>query len=357
MDKQVSTTVGAASAETTAAASATAAVAPTASAAPVVSARGGCPFGHGTPADEAAGNSAPGAGSASSNVSSNAESDGASAPATGTPPGWHDAQLDFSQQMGYGDYLSLGTLLNAQHPLSPDHNEMLFIIQHQTSELWIKLALYELRAAIVAVREGRMPPAFKMLARVSRVFEQLVQAWSVLATMTPSEYSAIRPYLGMSSGFQSHQYRALEFLLGNKNAQLLKPHRHRSEVHAELADALAAPSFYDEAVMLLARRGFAIDPARLARDWSQATVHDASVEAAWLAVYQDPARYWDLYELGEELVDLEDTFRQWRFRHVTTVERIIGLKTGSGGTSGASYLRKMLDVVLFPELWQVRTSL
>jgi tryptophan 2,3-dioxygenase len=271
--------------------------------------------------------------------------------------GWHDAQLDLSKTMAYGDYLSLSTLLDAQHPLSPDHNEMLFIIQHQTSELWMKLALYELRAALRAVQEDRLAPAFKMLARVSRVFEQLVQAWSVLATMTPSEYTAIRPYLGMSSGFQSHQYRHLEFLLGNKNPHMLKPHLHRPELHAELKAALEAPSFYDEAIKLLARRGSAIDPARLERDWSGPTVHNASVEAAWLEVYRDPLRYWDLYELAEELVDLEDTFRQWRFRHVTTVERIIGLKTGSGGTSGASYLRTMLDVVLFPELWQVRTSL
>ena len=297
------------------------------------SAGGGCPFGHGAAA----------------------ASDPPSAPPA--QDGWHNAELDFSKTMGYGDYLSLGTLLDAQHPLSPDHNEMLFIIQHQTSELWMKLALYELRAAVQAVHDDHMAPAFKMLARVSRVFEQLVQAWSVLATMTPSEYSAIRPYLGLSSGFQSHQYRQLEFLLGNKNAQMLKPHEHRPQVHAELKATLEAPSFYDEAVKVLARRGFAIDAARVDRDWTGPTVHNASVEAAWLAVYQDPARYWDLYELAEELVDLEDTFRQWRFRHVTTVERIIGLKTGSGGTSGASYLRKMLDVVLFPELWQVRTSL
>ncbi|REE17382.1 tryptophan 2,3-dioxygenase [Paraburkholderia sp. BL27I4N3] len=293
----------------------------------------GCPFGHGAVA---------------SNVAS---------PAADSGDGWHDAQLDFSESMSYGDYLSLGTVLDAQHPLSPDHNEMLFIIQHQTSELWMKLALYELRAALQAVRRDELPPAFKMLARVSRIMEQLVQAWSVLATMTPSEYTAMRPYLGSSSGFQSYQYRQIEFLLGNKNEQMLKPHAHRADVLAEVKSSLEAPSFYDEVVRLLARRGFPISASRLERDWTQPTVHDASVEAAWLEVYRNPSQHWELYEMAEELVDLEDAFRQWRFRHVTTVERIIGFKQGTGGTSGATYLRKMLDVVLFPELWHVRTVL
>nr|WP_062088108.1 tryptophan 2,3-dioxygenase [Caballeronia udeis] len=273
------------------------------------------------------------------------------------PEGWHDAQLDFTGSMSYGDYLSLDTLLAAQHPLSPDHNEMLFIVQHQTSELWMKLALYELHAALAAVHRDDLPPAFKMLARVSRILDQLVQAWSVLATMTPSEYTAMRPYLGASSGFQSHQYRQIEFLLGNKNVQMLKPHAHRPNVLAEVTATLEAPSFYDEVIRLLARRGFPIAPERLERDWTQPTTHDASVEAAWLTVYREPTQHWELYEMAEELVDLEDSFRQWRFRHVTTVERIIGFKQGTGGTSGAPYLRKMLDVVLFPELWHVRTLL
>ena len=259
--------------------------------------------------------------------------------------------------MSYGDYLSLDTLLAAQHPLSPDHNEMLFIVQHQTSELWMKLALYELHAALAAVRRDDLPPAFKMLARVSRILDQLVQAWSVLATMTPSEYTAMRPYLGASSGFQSHQYRQIEFLLGNKNEQMLKPHAHRPNVLAEVKATLDGPSFYDEVIRLLARRGFPIAPERLERDWTQPTTLDASVEAAWLTVYREPTQHWELYEMAEELVDLEDSFRQWRFRHVTTVERIIGFKQGTGGTSGAPYLRKMLDVVLFPELWHVRTLL
>ena len=302
-------------------------------------ARGGCPFGHG-------GESAP--------------SDGAVKGVPHVPPGdagWHDAQLDFSQSMSYGDYLSLDSILHAQHARSPDHNEMLFIIQHQTSELWMKLALYELRAALGSVQRDELPPAFKMLARVSRILEQLVQAWNVLATLTPSEYTAMRPYLGSSSGFQSYQYRQIEFVLGNKNAQMLKPHAHHPEVHAQVKAALEAPSFYDEVVRLLARRGFSIAPDRLERDWTQPTTYDASVEAAWLEVYRNPSEHWELYEMAEELVDLEDAFRQWRFRHVTTVERIIGYKQGTGGTSGAPYLRKMLDVVLFPELWHVRTVL
>ena len=304
-------------------------------------ARGGCPFGHGS-------------GSAEAHATQTAHAPHVPA---ADDDGWHNAQLDFSKSMSYGDYLSLGSILSAQHPLSPDHNEMLFIIQHQTSELWMKLALYELRAALDAVHRDELPPAFKMLARVSRIMEQLVQAWSVLSTMTPSEYTAMRPYLGSSSGFQSHQYRQIEFLLGNKNELMLKPHVHRPDVLAEVKATLEAPSFYDEVIRLLARRGFAIAPERLERDWTQPTTHDASVEAAWLEVYRNPSQYWELYEMAEELVDLEDAFRQWRFRHVTTVERIIGFKQGTGGTSGALYLRKMLDVVLFPELWHVRTML
>ncbi|AKM29609.1 tryptophan 2,3-dioxygenase [Pandoraea faecigallinarum] len=303
-------------------------------------AQGGCPFGHRS--DETSG-AAP------------AAKDTSPEPANSTQ--WHDAKLDFSKSMSYGDYLSLDPILNAQHPRSTDHNEMLFIIQHQTSELWMKLALYELRAARSAVHNDELPPAFKMLARVSRILEQLVQAWSVLATMTPSEYSSMRPSLGSSSGFQSYQYRILEFMLGNKNAAMLQPHSHRPDLYQQVEAALKAPSFYDEVVRLLARRGFAIAPERLERDWTKPTPHDKSVEAAWLEVYRNPSQHWELYEMAEELVDLEDAFRQWRFRHVTTVERIIGFKQGTGGTNGAPYLRKMLDVVLFPELWHVRTLL
>ena len=259
--------------------------------------------------------------------------------------------------MSYGDYLSLDAILNAQHPLSPDHNEMLFIVQHQTSELWMKLMLHELHGAIKSVATDDLQSAFKMLARVSKIMEQLVHAWDVLATMTPPEYSAIRPYLASSSGFQSYQYRCIEFALGNKNAQMLKPHSHREDLLARVKAAHQAPSLYDEALKLLRRRGLAIPDSHINRDWSQPYVHSEAVEKAWLVAYRAPRQYWDLYQLGEELTDLEDAFRLWRFRHVTTVERVIGFKRGTGGTGGVSYLRKMLDVVLFPEIWTLRTSL
>ncbi len=280
-------------------------------------------------------------------------------PAGGAPgsAGHHDAQLDFSADMSYGDYLHLDAVLGAQHPLSPDHNEMLFIVQHQTSELWMKLMRHELHAAIAALAADRMAPGFKMLARVSRIMEQLVHAWDVLATMTPPEYSAIRPYLAHSSGFQSWQYRCIEFRLGNKNAAMLKPHAHRPDLLAQVDAAYRAPSLYDEALRLLARRGLPVPASHVDRDWTQPYPASDIVEAAWLQVYRDPERHWDLYQLGEELTDLEDAFRLWRFRHVTTVERIIGFKRGTGGTSGVGYLRKMLDVVLFPEIWKLRTDL
>ena len=268
-----------------------------------------------------------------------------------------NAQLDFSGSMSYGDYLQLDAILSAQKPLSPDHNEMLFIIQHQTSELWMKLMLHELRAAISAVARDELGSAFKMLARVSRIMEQLVHAWDVLATMTPPEYSAIRPYLGASSGFQSWQYRCIEFVLGNKNAGHLKVHDRRPELLQQVDAALRSPSLYDESLRLLARRGLPVPQSHLERDWTQPYVASNAVEHAWLVAYRDPKAHWDLYQLGEELTDLEDAFRLWRFRHVTTVERIIGFKRGTGGTGGVSYLRKMLDVVLFPEIWKLRTDL
>jgi tryptophan 2,3-dioxygenase len=269
----------------------------------------------------------------------------------------HDAKLDFSRDMSYGDYLHLDAVLSAQHPLSPDHNEMLFIVQHQTSELWMKLMLHELEAAMAHIATDQLGSAFKMLARISRIMEQLVHAWDVLATMTPPEYSAIRPYLAQSSGFQSWQYRCIEFRLGNKNAAMLKPHAHAPERLAQVEQAWRAPSLYDESLRLLARRGLAVPATHLERDWTQAHAASAEVEQAWLAVYRAPQMHWELYQLGEELTDLEDAFRLWRFRHVTTVERVIGFKRGTGGTGGVSYLRKMLDVVLFPELWTLRTSL
>jgi tryptophan 2,3-dioxygenase len=267
------------------------------------------------------------------------------------------AQLDFSQSMTYADYLHLDELLGTQKPRSPDHNEMLFIIQHQTSELWMKLMLHELRAAIADVAKDELSDAFKKLARVSKIMEQLVHAWDVLATMTPPEYSAIRPYLANSSGFQSAQYRCIEFALGNKNAAMLKPHAHRPDLLAQVQSAFEAPSLYDEALRLLARRGLAVPASHLERDWTQGYMESDAVEQAWLVAYRNPKQHFDLYQLGEELTDLEDAFRLWRFRHVTTVERVIGFKRGTGGTGGVSYLRKMLDVVLFPEIWKLRTSL
>jgi tryptophan 2,3-dioxygenase len=267
------------------------------------------------------------------------------------------AQLDFSRDMSYGDYLQLDAILQAQKPLSPHHDEMLFIIQHQTSELWMKLMLHELSAAIASIARDQLPPAFKMLARVSRIMEQLVHAWDVLATMTPPEYSAIRPYLATSSGFQSWQYRCIEFRLGNKNPAMLKPHEHHADRLSVVQAAYSLPSLYDESLRLLARRGLPVPASHTERDWTQPYQSSDEVEQAWLVAYRNPEKYWDLYQLGEELTDLEDTFRLWRFRHVTTVERVIGFKRGTGGTGGVSYLRKMLDIVLFPEIWKLRTAL
>jgi tryptophan 2,3-dioxygenase len=265
--------------------------------------------------------------------------------------------MEFRGRMSYADYLQLDKVLTAQEPLSTAHDELLFIIQHQTSELWMKLAIHEIRSAIVAIREDRLQPAFKMLTRVARIFEQLNSAWDVLRTMTPSEYTQFRGSLGQSSGFQSYQYRAIEFLAGNRNLPMLKPHEHKPEVIAELEEILAGPSLYDEALRLLARHGFDIGGDADRSDLRETRSENDQVLNAWKEVYQDPARYWMLYELAEKLVDFEDYFRRWRFNHVTTVERIIGLKRGTGGTSGVSYLRKMLEVELFPELWKVRTAL
>ena len=261
------------------------------------------------------------------------------------------------RDMSYGDYLHLDEVLGAQHPRSQTHDEMLFIIQHHVSELWMKLLLHELEAAIEAVAGDALPRAFKMLARVSKIMEQMVHAWDVLATMTPPEYSAMRPSLASSSGFQSWQYRMIEFRLGNKNAEMLKPHAARPDIEARVRATLEAPSLYDESLRLLARRGLTVPADHLDRDWTQRYIASDEVEQAWLVVYRDPEAHWDLYQLGEELTDLEDMFRLWRFRHVTTVERVIGFKRGTGGTDGVGYLRKMLDVVLFPEIWTLRTNL
>lgn len=272
-------------------------------------------------------------------------------------PSGEGAQMSFDGRMSYSDYLGLDQLLSAQAPLSSAHDEMLFIIQHQTSELWMRLAIHETGTARTAIFHDDLPQAFKMLARVSRILEQLNNAWDVLRTMTPSDYTTFRDSLGQSSGFQSHQYRMIEYMLGNRNKAMLRPHEHKPDVIANLQAELAIPSVYDEVLRLLVRHGLSLPSELLERDFSQThQAHDA-VQAAWQAVYEDPEKYWSLYELAEKLVDLEDYFRRWRFNHVTTVERVIGFKRGTGGTGGVSYLRRMLDVTLFPELWNVRTVL
>ncbi len=274
--------------------------------------------------------------------------------ATRAPDG---AEMDFRRRMSYSNYLKLDVLLHAQAPISTAQDEMLFIIQHQTSELWMKLAIQEIRATCDAIRDDHLQQSFKMLARVSRIFEQLNSAWDVLRTMTPSEYSQFRDSLGQSSGFQSWQYRAIEFLAGNRNIAMLKPHEHDPEITAELKSILARPSLYQEAIRLLGRGGFDVGAAAEPADLAATHVESESVLQAWATVYRDPPKHWPLYELAEKLVDFEDYFRRWRFNHVTTVERVIGLKRGTGGTSGVAYLRRMLEVVLFPELWKVRTTL
>jgi tryptophan 2,3-dioxygenase len=278
---------------------------------------------------------------------------------TGEPfdPRKDGALTDFSSHMSYSDYLQLDKILDAQAPLSKAHDELLFIIQHQTSELWMKLAIHELSAATRTIAQDDLQPAFKMLARVARIMEQLNSAWDVLRTMTPSEYTHFRSSLGQSSGLQSYQYRAVEYLAGNKNIAMLKPHEHKQELYDWLDAIRRKPSLYDEAIAILGRRGFAIDQTVLGRDKAEPYQRNDSVKAAWAQVYRDPAQYWELYELAEKLVDFEDYFRRWRFNHVTTVERVIGFKRGTGGTSGVAYLRRMLEVVLFPELWDVRTEL
>jgi tryptophan 2,3-dioxygenase len=261
------------------------------------------------------------------------------------------------KEISYSGYLQLDRILEAQRPLSTAHDEMLFIVQHQTSELWMKLAIHELSATCRLIAADNLQPAFKTLSRVSRILEQLNSAWDVLRTMTPSEYTEFRGLLGQSSGFQSWQYRAIEFLVGNKNAAMTQIHAGDETIARRLEAVRASPSIYDLAIQLLHRRGLRIDQAVLERDVCVPHATSDSVLNAWLMVYRDPTRYWELYELAEKLVDFEDYFRRWRFNHVTTVERIIGFKRGTGGTLGVSYLRKMLDVVLFPELWQIRTQL
>ncbi|HXH47461.1 MAG TPA: tryptophan 2,3-dioxygenase [Bradyrhizobium sp.] len=272
-------------------------------------------------------------------------------------PASEGAETDFARRMSYGDYLALDAILGAQHPLSKAHDEMLFIIQHQTTELWMRLAIHELSAARHAISRDDVQPAMKMLARMSRIFEQLNGAWDVLRTMTPSEYTRFRSQLGQSSGFQSRQYRLIEFLLGNRNHAMLKPHAHDAETTGLLETELATPSLYDEVLRLADRNGLAMPASVLARDVRETHSFNEGVLQAWRVVYEAPETHWMLYELAEKLVDFEDYFRRWRFNHVTTVERVIGFKRGTGGTGGVSYLKRMLEVELFPELWRVRTIL
>lgn len=266
-------------------------------------------------------------------------------------------QTDFKERMDYGSYLGLDLLLAAQKPLSDAPDELLFITIHQVQELWLKLAAHELDGATAAIRGDQLQPAFKSLARVSRIQAQLVTAWDVLSTMTPADYLAFRDALGQSSGFQSYQYRALEFRLGAKDPRMLAMHSHHPEHHAHLQALLEAPSLYDEALRLLARHGLPIPADCIERDWRLPHVPNDAVKAAWLTIYRDTQHYFDLYELAEELVDLEDQFQQWRFRHMKTVERIIGFKLGTGGSSGVKFLKTALERSFFPELWQLRSEL
>jgi tryptophan 2,3-dioxygenase len=272
-------------------------------------------------------------------------------------PATEGAQMQFDGRMSYGDYLHLDAILTAQSPLSDAPDEMLFIIQHQTSELWMRLMLHELDIARKSIAADALQPAFKMLARVARIMEQLNSAWDVLRTMTPSDYTRFRDSLGQSSGFQSWQYRLIEYAAGNRNAAMLKPHAHRPDILAKLTAELARPSLYDEAIRAAARAGLPMPDNVLHRDLQSPWAYAPAVEAAWATVYRAPETHWPIYELAEKLVDFEDYFRRWRFNHVTTVERVIGLKRGTGGTGGTSYLKRMLEVELFPELWRVRTAM
>jgi tryptophan 2,3-dioxygenase len=264
---------------------------------------------------------------------------------------------DFNDEMSYGDYLQLGTILSAQQPLSGEHDEMLFIIIHQSSELWLKLAGHELQSAVTHIKSGNFGPAFKVIARVKQIFLQLTQSWNILSTLTPSDYLRFRDDLGRSSGFQSSGYRKLEFLLGNKNADMLKIHQSNDTAYQELEQLLKQNSLYDEVILALEKAGFNIDENAKQRDVTLPYQRNDSVLNAWLNVYQQPEKYFELYELAEKLVDIEDAFQQWRFKHMYTVQRIIGYKKGTGGSSGVGFLKKALDVSFFPELFEVRTHL
>ncbi|MET3695908.1 tryptophan 2,3-dioxygenase [Bacillus oleivorans] len=265
--------------------------------------------------------------------------------------------VDFTEDMTYGDYLQLDKVLNSQIRVSDHHDEMLFIIIHQSSELWMKLILHEVYAAKYAILKGDLEPAFKMLARVSRIQMQLIQSWDVLSTLTPSEYMEFRDRLGRSSGFQSYQHRLIEFAFGHKKENVLSVYKHQPHLYEKLLYELNQKSIYDASILALSKRGFKINKEMLERDWSQDYREDKSVEEAWLTVYRDVNKYWDLYELAEKLVDIESKQQQWRFSHMITVERIIGSKRGTGGSAGVEYLKRVMDHRFFPELWQIRTKL
>lgn len=264
---------------------------------------------------------------------------------------------DFREEMSYGSYLALDTLLDAQHPMSEHHDEMLFIVQHQTSELWLKLVLHETRSAMELLAADEMRIALKRIARVKHIQRTLTDQWSVLATLTPTEYQEFRPYLGHASGFQSWQYRAVEFALGNKHAGMLPVHTTDPEAHAVLSELLEAPSLYDEFLRYLSRRGYPIPTRVLERDVTTAHELDTELVAVLTDIYRDAEQHWDVYEACEELVDLEDNFQLWRFRHLKTVQRTIGMKTGTGGSSGVGFLQRALDLTFFPELFAVRTEI
>jgi tryptophan 2,3-dioxygenase len=271
--------------------------------------------------------------------------------------GNESVHTDFINNMTYGDYLHLDTLLSSQKRLSGHHDEMLFIVIHQVSELWMKLILHELRTSIASIEAGEFSPAFKMLSRVSKIQSQIIHAWDVLSTLTPAEYIQFRDDLGQASGFQSYQYRMIEFALGYKTPHVLKIYQKDPELLSHLQDAYQAPSLYDVSIQALSKAGFSIDEKVLKRDFTTPYIENGSVLEAWTEVYKNTNQFWDLYELAEKLIDLEDWLQQWRFRHMKTVERIIGHKKGTGGSSGVSYLKKVLDHQFFPELWNVRTNL
>ncbi|MHA6252657.1 tryptophan 2,3-dioxygenase [Oceanobacillus sp. CAU 1775] len=268
-----------------------------------------------------------------------------------------EIHTDFQKNMSYDDYLALDTLLMSQVRKSDHHDEMLFIIIHQVSELWLKLIIHETEAAVKAIQNGDLQTSFKMLARVSKIQAQIIQGWDVLSTLTPSEYIEFRGELGNASGFQSYQYRLVEFILGYKTPHILDIYKQDANLYRRLEKAYNNPGLYDVAIQAVAKAGFPINPDVLDRDFSKTYVKDQSVEQAWLIIYRNTDKYWDLYQLAEKLVDIEDWFQQWRFRHMKTVERIIGHKTGTGGSSGVGYLKKVLDHYFFPELWEIRTQL